>query len=97
MRWTEEQYYLSSPEGFFYACEGYFDERQELEEWIRTIGYNIHLVMGGKNFGKKKYWPMTKDGIPSKNTGIVKVWGDTDPELIRKAMQIHNVNPADIN
>ena len=92
MKWTEREYYESSPEAFFYACEGYFDERQELERMMRHIAFINYRVSGGKEATPQRIWPMATD---KKVSTDVKVWGDTPEELIRQAMKIHKIDGSE--
>lgn len=42
--------------------------------------------MGGKISNVKEFWPMVSD--KRKGEAVKKVWGDVDPEVIKKAMKV---------
>lgn len=88
LKWSEYEYNTSSPEAFFYACEGYFDERQDLEKIHRQAAFINYRVMGGKESTPNRIWPIVAD---KKAETVRKVWGDTPQELIMKAMQVHHI------
>lgn len=37
LKWSPYEYYTSSPQEFYYACKGYFDERDENNELMRAV------------------------------------------------------------
>lgn len=47
-------YYSSSPQEFYYACEGYFAERDEQFSLMRNVAL-FASQLGYKDFNK--YWP----------------------------------------
>ena len=58
--WTEREYYLSSPEGFYYACQGYFDKVRDESMAIRTFAYMYYRWNGGKD-SIDRIWPLDND------------------------------------
>lgn len=89
LKWSEYEYFTSSPEAFYYACEGYFDELQHIESIHRQACFINYKVMGGKEANPNKIWPLAAD--VKQKAKDYKVWGDTPEELIRKAMQVHHI------
>ncbi len=90
LKWSEYEFYTSSPEGFHYACEGYFDERRDTEILFRDMGLITYGVMGGKK--GVDIWPMK--GV-KKQVAVKKVWGSTKEEAMenyKRIMAIHNIN-----
>lgn len=48
------EYYSSSPQEFYYACEGYFNERDEGVQLMRNVAL-FASQLGGREFNK--HWP----------------------------------------
>ena len=46
--WSEYQYYTCSPEGFYYACQGYFAKLKDESLAIRNLATIVYRLGGGK-------------------------------------------------
>jgi hypothetical protein len=57
LKWTPYEYYTSSPCEFYYACKGYFDERDYRENLVRTQTQFITAALGVKPSDFNKDWP----------------------------------------
>jgi hypothetical protein len=60
LKWTPYEYYTSSPCEFYYACKGYFDEREEQILLMR----NVAMFASGNGVHKDfdKAWPVKNSG-----------------------------------
>ena len=74
-------YYSSSPQEFYYACEGYFAERDEHINLMRNVAL-FASQLGGNDFNK--YWPSVSGDSSRENIVI------TD-EMRQKIMQAHKI------
>ena len=74
--WTEREYYECSPEGFYYASQGYSAKLQDESLAIRNAATIIFRVMGGKE-NMDKLWPLKGvDAISDKIEQPNKEWWD---------------------
>lgn len=55
--WSEYEYYTSSPEGFYYACKGYFSKMQDESLAIRNLSFIVYRLGGGKG-SIESIWPL---------------------------------------
>jgi len=79
LRWPKEQYYKSSPQEFYYACLGYFDEREDDIMLMRNVAL-FASQLGGKDFSK--FWP----GKKKEAVRIVM-----DEEMKKQILAAHNI------
>lgn len=55
--WSEYQYYTCSPEGFYYACRGYFSKLQDESLAVRNLAA-IVMGLGGSKSKIDNVWPL---------------------------------------
>ncbi len=87
--WSEREYLESSPEGVYYALQGYFDKRQMDEKIIRNLGFINYKLAGGKIDDPQRIWPI---GEKKKEERTV-VWGTEEERkaTMEKIMKAHNI------
>ena len=73
-------YYSSSPQEFYYACEGYFAERDEHVSLMRNVAL-FASQLGGREF--YKYWPASGGG--EVDTVIMR------DEMVQKILSDHKL------
>jgi hypothetical protein len=72
--WTEYEYYCSTPEGFYYACQGYFAKLEDESLAIRNAATIIFRVMGGKE-NMDKIWPIKgREAVSDKFEKPTREW-----------------------
>lgn len=84
LKWTAYEYYTSSPQEFYYACKGYFDEREEQIILQRNAAFLICQTFGAKHSDLNKAWPL--DGKKQESVRIV-----IDEEMKETIKRIHGV------
>lgn len=55
--WTEYEYYTCSPEGFYYASQGYYAKIQDESLATRNLAYITYRLGGGKET-IDNIWPL---------------------------------------
>lgn len=82
LKWTPYEYYTSSPCEFYYACKGYFDEREEQILLMR----NVAMFASGNGTHKDfdKAWPAP--GKKKENVRMV-----VNDEMKKAIKRIHGI------
>lgn len=55
--WTEYEYYTCSPEGFYYASQGYYAKIQDESLAVRNLAFITYRLGGGKET-IDNIWPL---------------------------------------
>lgn len=81
MKWSPYEYYTSSPQEFYYACMGYFDERDTTNELMRAVAkFSCAGYVKGNDFDRA--WPsINKD----------KISASANAEMAAMIQRVHDV------
>ncbi len=85
LKWTTYEYYTSSPQEFYYACKGYFDEREEQILLHRNAAFLICQSFGAKHSDLNKAWPV--DDKQKEDSRVV-----IDSEMKDTIKRIHGIS-----
>lgn len=58
--WTPHTLLTSTPEQFYYACQGYFAKLERDEQVARMASWRIHQSLVPKALSIDKFWPIGK-------------------------------------
>lgn len=86
LKWTPYEYYTSSPQEFYYACKGYFSERDEDATLLRAVAkFGCAGYVKGNDFDRA--WPSIGG---NKKAGL----SEEDKAMI---LRVHNALKKPVN